>query len=316
MKNIRIYLLLLCFFALFGISIGIQNGLFFSSKEFHSFNQRPCTSILATLTKSFQGKFLIAFGLILWNFSDCADFERPAMKFRGAKDLLEVKDHPKMSTIMSKISCLVTSVETDQDDEVSLLINMLNDMKVERKHLLLIVSKLNKTILNEKTINYNVGMYHKYKGIKFKMSILSIKSFLSLSEGRILTSLCPVLGKRYAQIIKGTCPKHGQDPLGKVLNVSWSGSPPFVLYGGPGYGSDFLVVKLLAEKFGFTPKFLLENIIDIVKSNGSSQGMIHKVSDTFFVNIWMQNFFHLFRFPQNRVRWALDNHLLDIIVTK
>ena len=99
------------------------------------------------------------------------------------------------------------------------------------------------------------------------------------------------MGKRYAQIINGACPKHAEDPRGKVLNVTWAVTPPFVLARRPGHGSDFLVVKLFAKKFGFTPKFLREEIFDIEKSNGTSYGMIHRVKDTFFVIVFCVKFF-------------------------
>ena len=80
-----------------------------------------------------------------------------------------------MTSILSKISCLVTLVETDNDDEVPLLIDMINDVKIERKHLLLMVSNLSKTILKNKTINYNVGMYQKDKGTKSEIFNPSVK---------------------------------------------------------------------------------------------------------------------------------------------
>ena len=92
------------------------------------------------------------------------------------------------------------------------------------------------------------------------------------------------MGKRYAQIINGACPKHAQDPYGKVLNVTYSTFPPFIMAFPRGHGSDFLVVKLLAKKFGFIPKFIYVRITDIVKSNGTTYGMIHQVRDTFLVN--------------------------------
>ena len=41
------------------------------------------------------------------------------------------------------------------------------------------------------------------------------------------------------------------------------------------------VVKLLAEKFGFTTNFLREHIVDIEISNGTYAGMLYRVSDIF-----------------------------------
>ena len=90
------------------------------------------------------------------------------------------------------------------------------------------------------------------------------------------------MGKRYAQLTNGDCPKHAQELNGKELNITWAGTPPFISWHRPGYGSDFLVVKLLAEKFGFTTNFLREHIVDIEISNGTYAGMLYRVSDIYF----------------------------------
>ena len=90
------------------------------------------------------------------------------------------------------------------------------------------------------------------------------------------------MGKRYAQLTNGDCPKHAQELHGKEINITWAGTPPFISWRRPGYGSDFLIVKLLAEKFGFTTNFLREHIVDIEISNGTYAGMLYRVSDIYF----------------------------------
>ena len=92
----------------------------------------------------------------------------------------------------------------------------------------------------------------------------------------MLTSFCPVVGTRYAQKFHGICPKDTTSPHGKELNISFIGPPPFITYNPMG-GSDFLLTKLLAEKFRFLPKFLPEKSRDIVKSNETSYGMMYMV---------------------------------------
>ena len=76
-----------------------------------------------------------------------------------------------------------------------------------------------------------------------------------------MTSLCPKLGKMYAQEFKGSCPSHMQEPFGKTLNVSFIGFHPYVSprsYTFPfgRFGSEFVVTNILAKKFGFIPKFI------------------------------------------------------------
>ena len=71
----------------------------------------------------------------------------------------------------------------------------------------------------------------------------------------VMTSLCPKLGKKYAEGIKGPCPSHMQQPFGKTLKISFIGTPPYVNYNPLG-GSDFVLTQILAKKFSFTPKFI------------------------------------------------------------
>ena len=52
-----------------------------------------------------------------------------------------------------------------------------------------------------------------------------------------------------------------QTPFGKTLPVSFIGSKPFIKYTNPIGGSDFLVMKIFANKFGFRPAFRPERRI-------------------------------------------------------
>ena len=74
-----------------------------------------------------------------------------------------------------------------------------------------------------------------------------------------MIALCPVLGQKYPQFHRGGCPVGLglQNPMGKKLQVSFSGSKPYVQFDPVG-GSDFDVIDLLAKKFGFLPIFVPE----------------------------------------------------------
>ena len=94
----------------------------------------------------------------------------------------------------------------------------------------------------------------------------------------VTTCLCPVLGKTYAHTYYGMCPDHLQKPYGKELKISFIGVRPYINpYNRLIEGSDFLVAKLLAEKFKFRPEFLPEKAFDVVKRNGQLYGMLHRV---------------------------------------
>ena len=91
-----------------------------------------------------------------------------------------------------------------------------------------------------------------------------------------MTYLCPVLGKVYAEISRVLCPSELQYPMGKTLLISFIGISPFIKYKPIG-GSEFLVIKILAQKFGFFPKFVPERAFDVTKANGTIYGMVHRV---------------------------------------
>ena len=83
-----------------------------------------------------------------------------------------------------------------------------------------------------------------------------------------MKSLCPVLGKKYAILYNGSCPKHLQQPYQKELPISFIGLPPYIKY-SPFGGSDPLIVAIMAKKFGFKPKYLPAKSVD--------QGMVQQV---------------------------------------
>lgn len=105
-----------------------------------------------------------------------------------------------------------------------------------------------------------------------------LNQFDNLADGSwVSTSLCPTLGKMYAQEYEGVCPLHFQEPFGKTLNISFIGGPPFITYNPIG-GSAFIVTKLLVEKFQFIPKYIPARSWDKVEENHTTFGMVHWVS--------------------------------------
>ena len=115
------------------------------------------------------------------------------------------------------------------------------------------------------------------------------------------------MGKKYGQLLNGLCPEHAQSPQGKELNISFIGPEPFITYDPIG-GSDFLVIKILAEKFNFIPKFIAEKSMDMVVSNGTSHGMVYKVRRPFCSFYTLKDF--NYRLQLKKVRWELDNYIL------
>ena len=93
----------------------------------------------------------------------------------------------------------------------------------------------------------------------------------------VSTSLCPTLGKMYAQVYPGVCPLHLQEPFGKKLNISFIGPTPFITYNPVG-GSAFIVMSMLANKYKFIPNYIPAKGFGIVEKNNTKFGMLYKVT--------------------------------------
>ena len=72
---------------------------------------------------------------------------------------------------------------------------------------------------------------------------------------------------------------HFQEPFGKTLSIAFVGYPPFISYDPVG-GSDFMVIKLLANKYQFIPKFTPARSWDDIHRENKTKiyGMVHWVS--------------------------------------
>ena len=123
----------------------------------------------------------------------------------------------------------------------------------------------------------------------FNYQMKYISNLFSLQDGSwILTSLCPTLGTMYVQELVGVCPSHLQEPFGKTLSISFIGPPPFITY-NPFGGSDFIVTKILAQKYSFTPKYIPARSYDKVEENNKTYGMVHWVR--FFLAVQRNTYF-------------------------
>ena len=60
------------------------------------------------------------------------------------------------------------------------------------------------------------------------------------------------------------------------MPISLIGPQPYIKYNPLG-GSELLVTRILAEKFGFLPNLIPEQAFDVTKANGTTFGMVHRV---------------------------------------
>ena len=189
-------------------------------------------------------------------------------------------------SLVKRMSCLTTITYTTNEVQVSEMIEVMNELQLPQKYLIIFMETLNITKLSGRMINFNVMINHKGKGVHNPNYVVSIIKYsnnsyaicFSLQDGSwVLTSLCPTLGETYAQELIGVCPSHLQEPFGKTLRISFLGQPPFITY-NPFGGSDFIVTKILAQKYSFIPKYIPARSYDKFEENNNTFGMVHWVS--------------------------------------
>ena len=74
--------------------------------------------------------------------------------------MLKLRGNPLFASLFNPISCLVTIVETDNIEDVLRLVEMVNELSVTKKYLLLIVPTFDSTIVQNITINFQVIVNH------------------------------------------------------------------------------------------------------------------------------------------------------------
>ena len=67
----------------------------------------------------------------------------------------------------ARIKCLKTKAQLNNDLEVSQLIDVVNDLKISKKHLIVFMETLNATLLRKKPITYNIVIHHYESGEAF-----------------------------------------------------------------------------------------------------------------------------------------------------
>ena len=106
-----------------------------------------------------------------------SDIGTSTLRSLNAKELLTLGDIDLFTHILAnETSCLITIVDVDNLSEVFKIIDMVNEFPVSKKHLVLIVPKLDSNGLHRHlsiresqntTINYNVVVHQKHKGDSF-----------------------------------------------------------------------------------------------------------------------------------------------------
>ena len=141
-------------------------------------NKYPCTYLIVSLSPSQQqqGKLKLHCTLkvyisVLYSFPENG---RGSVRFGTVSHLMTVKHDIKLINVLTSVSCMVLLADVSIDSDVSILIDILTSFKVAWKSLIITVPELNNAVLENKTINFNVEIYHKRKGNR-KLGLLILR---------------------------------------------------------------------------------------------------------------------------------------------
>ena len=199
----------------------------------------------------------------------------------------------KLGTLVASTSCLATAMATNNNEEASAMIDFIAGLGIKEKHLLIDMPVvMNTELLSNKSINFDVIMIQKINDSgKYVRKLIKEFEFhgyctrticfdqVFFQESKIhVKSLCPSLGETYPKLYDGTCPELLQSIHGKNISITFIGTEPYIddddfeiehnsidSY----FGSEFLVLKALMDKFKFLPNFIAET--------KSFDNMMHKV---------------------------------------
>ena len=89
-----------------------------------------------------------------------SDIETSNLRFKNVAELLKVRKHHSFLSVVASSSCVITIIQTFDEDEFLDAIDMMNGFRAERKHLLLLVPTFDEKLFKNITINYAVTIKH------------------------------------------------------------------------------------------------------------------------------------------------------------
>ena len=104
------------------------------------------------------------------------------MRFSNVDQLLKVKDDNTFQSIMASITCLMALAEVNHTEEVSQLVDFVNEQRSATKQLVVTQqSRLNATLIQNKRLNFNLIVHQREDGGIIKMfSQISVVAFMTL----------------------------------------------------------------------------------------------------------------------------------------
>ena len=164
MAERRSLYIIACFLALHGSAKGFELEGHDGNKIIQLVRQEQCVTILATDLETYNGMFSKMFNFYFHDYISLhgflPDIGLPMLRFKNIEELSKVREHHLFSSVLASSSCIITIIETHDDDETLDAIDMMNGVRADRKQLLLLVPTFDITKFKNITINYDVAIEH------------------------------------------------------------------------------------------------------------------------------------------------------------
>ena len=93
------------------------------------------------------------------------DLGKGSIKFESFNQLKHQADGEKLRSLLMSMSCLMTIIEMSNEMHLSEMIDIVNGLQIAKKYLIIYIEMLNVTMLANRTINFNVMINHRGKGV-------------------------------------------------------------------------------------------------------------------------------------------------------
>ena len=88
------------------------------------------------------------------------------MWFSSVGQLLGIEDDKTLATVLTSSSCLSVIAQSTKVEDISNLVDLVSNIRVKNKYLMVQTPPLNTTLLQSKKINFNVMVNEVESGMK------------------------------------------------------------------------------------------------------------------------------------------------------
>ena len=86
------------------------------------------------------------------------------MKFDSFQNMKNVASGEIFRSLIRRMSCLMTITQMRNEMEISEMIDVMNELQVPKKYLVILVDTFNTSMVTKRTINFNMMIHQRREG--------------------------------------------------------------------------------------------------------------------------------------------------------